>query len=631
MSFLEQAKTGLGKAGGFIFGAGTETPTYESLKKRREVAELLAQQAVGATPQNFGEGIASVGRALAYKLMDKRLAPQEAEMGEQSRSRLMEIAGLLGRGGGAVGGYSGTPPSVSAMNGPAAPAPVQTSGAAPGGFTLSQGAGNFQELFPQVEQQFRLPEGYLSRVAQIESGGDPNAKNPNSSATGLFQFIKTTADQYGVDPTDPVSSTVGAGKLAADNAAALQQALGRPPTAGELYLAHQQGAGGAIKLLTNPDAPAASIVGADAVNLNGGNANMSARDFAGLWMGKIDGGSGISSSPFGGGGIGFDPALMSELADLAGNEYLKPGERMVAQALIQRMMDQPEGMTAYQQAQLGMDADRLALDRARFEREAQPKPPSPTDDMQEYEFAKSQGYQGTFTDYQAEMKKAGASSQTVTLAPGESEYDKSRGKFSADSLNAIETDEKAARAANSALAAAEEAMSQPGFYSGSGGQAVLIAKRAAQAMGLDPEGVDSAEAFNALASRAVLDSIGGSLGAQVSNSDREFIERQAINLGNSPEGNRAIITIQRRLNDRKIEVAKMAREYERKNGRLDAGFNDELAAWAEQNPLFSESDPIFGAAQTAPGAMPDWLLQSDVTTWTDEQMLEAERLWGLQK
>lgn len=589
MSFLEQAKAGLGKAGGFIFGAGTETPTYESLKKRREVAELLAQQAVGATPQNFGEGIASVGRALAYKLMDKRLAPQEAEMGEQSRGRLMEIAGLLGGGGGApsLGGYSGQPPAM-----------------------------------PQGDMANTIRQGLIERglPPHVADGFVLNAQDESGLNPGINEISPTVPGSRGgfglMQWTGPRRE--GLEQFAAKDGRAIDDAnlqidylmaeLGGPESKAAQAIMSTKDAGSAAATIASEFLrPAPEHLARRVAEYTGG----------------------AMPSYGGGGGIGFDPALMSELADLAGNEYLKPGERMVAQALIQRMMDQPEGISPYQQAQLGFDAERLALDRARFEREGQPKP---TGLQNEYEQAVNQGFQGTIVDYQLALKKAGASNQTVTMV-GEGEYDKARGKFLADSLNAIETDEKAARSANSALAAAEEAMSQPGFYSGSGGQAVLIAKRAAQAMGLDPEGVDSAEAFNALASRAVLDSIGGSLGAQVSNSDREFIERQAINLGNSPEGNRAIITIQRRLNDRKIEVAKMAREYERKNGRLDAGFNDELAAWAEQNPLFSESDPIFGggAAQAAPGAMPDWLLQSDVTTWTDEQMLEAERLWGLQK
>lgn len=55
---------------------------------------------------------------------------------------------------------------------------------------------------PQVEMWRPLVSEYFAadqvdtalRVMECESGGDPNAKNPNSSASGLFQFLKTTWD-----------------------------------------------------------------------------------------------------------------------------------------------------------------------------------------------------------------------------------------------------------------------------------------------------------------------------------------------------------------------------------------------------------------------------------------------------
>jgi len=47
-----------------------------------------------------------------------------------------------------------------------------------------------------------------------------------------------------------------------------------------------------------------------------------------------------------------------------------------------------------------------------------PKGPTPTDDMREYDMAKSQGYTGTFQQYQIDMKKAGATNNTVTVGGG---------------------------------------------------------------------------------------------------------------------------------------------------------------------------------------------------------------------
>ncbi len=142
-------------------------------------------------------------------------------------------------------------------------------------------------LFAGAEQQYGLPAGYLARTAQIESSMNPNARNPNSSASGLFQFIDSTAREYGLtDPFDPVASTDAAARLAAANARTLAPVLGRPPTAGELYLAHQQGGGGAAALLRNPNAAAASVVGDAAANLNAGS-GLTAGQFAQQWTGKF--------------------------------------------------------------------------------------------------------------------------------------------------------------------------------------------------------------------------------------------------------------------------------------------------------------------------------------------------------
>ncbi|RXT29497.1 hypothetical protein B5P46_11865 [Rhizobium leguminosarum] len=133
----------------------------------------------------------------------------------------------------------------------------------------------------------------LTEFAGIESGFNPLAKNPNSSAGGLLQFTDGTARQYGLgDKFDGNQSADAGARLLKDNRASLRKALGREPTGGELYLAHQQGAGGAIKLLTNPNANAAELVGAKAVAGNGGSIGMTAAQFAGLWTSKIKSGGG---------------------------------------------------------------------------------------------------------------------------------------------------------------------------------------------------------------------------------------------------------------------------------------------------------------------------------------------------
>lgn len=130
----------------------------------------------------------------------------------------------------------------------------------------------------------------LMTVLHIENpAGDPAARNPMSGATGLGQFMPATARQYGLtDRTDATASVDAAARYMRDNAATLTNSLGRAPTVGEQYLAYQQGATGALRLLSSPNAPASSIVGRAAVTQNGGTAGMTASQFAGLWTNRAD-------------------------------------------------------------------------------------------------------------------------------------------------------------------------------------------------------------------------------------------------------------------------------------------------------------------------------------------------------
>jgi hypothetical protein len=135
-------------------------------------------------------------------------------------------------------------------------------------------------------------QDYFAKLAQVESGGNPLARNPNSSAKGMFQFVDSTAKQYGITapfgtPEYAKQEIEAVQKFTMDNKAQLAKALGREPTQGELYLAHQQGAGGAAKILTNPSARAIDLVGNEAITLNAGDPNMTAGEFAQQWTGKF--------------------------------------------------------------------------------------------------------------------------------------------------------------------------------------------------------------------------------------------------------------------------------------------------------------------------------------------------------
>jgi hypothetical protein len=151
----------------------------------------------------------------------------------------------------------------------------------------------------QASQATGTSFSYLLATAQVESGLNPQAGAPTSSARGLFQFVEQTwlgtikqsgaALGYGryadaisqtasgryvvADPAmrqqilklrnDPTANAVMAGAFTKANAAYLTQKLGRPPSEGELYIAHFLGAGGAARLIglaaRDPNAKAAQL------------------------------------------------------------------------------------------------------------------------------------------------------------------------------------------------------------------------------------------------------------------------------------------------------------------------------------------------------------------------------------
>lgn len=125
-----------------------------------------------------------------------------------------------------------------------------------------------------------LPPGYLPMLARIESNNRPYIRAATSSASGLYQFIKTTwqgeGGQWGDRPTlafgglqPPVSEQhARAASFTRKNAKALT-AAGIPVTRATLYAAHFLGAGTAVKVLrAHPTERADLLAGDDATRAN---------------------------------------------------------------------------------------------------------------------------------------------------------------------------------------------------------------------------------------------------------------------------------------------------------------------------------------------------------------------------
>jgi hypothetical protein len=122
------------------------------------------------------------------------------------------------------------------------------------------------------------------QIIGVESGGDPFARNPRSSAGGAGQFIDSTwlsmISKYRPDIAqgktkeqilqlkfDPALSKQMTDAYAQENASFLKQ-RGIEPTPGNTYLAHFAGPSGAAALHSDPGKTVEALLGSDAVRAN---------------------------------------------------------------------------------------------------------------------------------------------------------------------------------------------------------------------------------------------------------------------------------------------------------------------------------------------------------------------------
>ena len=149
--------------------------------------------------------------------------------------------------------------------------------------------------------------GLVDSIVGVESGGNPNAQNPNSSAMGLGQFLSSTwldtlsrerpdlvagksRDEILALRADPELSRQMTEAYANQNGQILSKA-GVEANPGNTYLAHFAGPQGAVKVLSSdPAAPVESILGPQAVAANSFLRGMTAGDLQ-AWAARKMGGA----------------------------------------------------------------------------------------------------------------------------------------------------------------------------------------------------------------------------------------------------------------------------------------------------------------------------------------------------
>jgi hypothetical protein len=340
---------------GFIFG-GNSGMSYEQLQRQREVAAALAARGPGA-PRNIGEGLSAVGNALAIRGMTKRADAAETAMRGDFDAKWQGIFGGAGQ------------PAPTGL-------PARGSGRVE---TMTEGEGIADDAMATLIKmgltERGLPEhvadGFVMNAAD-ESGfrTDINEINPlvpgSRGGFGLMQWtgprrvaLEGEAARRGVDPSDL--------QLQLDTIVAELQ--GPEARAGQ-------------SILSTKDAPsAATAIVSDYLRPAPENLSRRAAEYSS--------------------GGGYD---INALAEVAGSPLASPGQRAVAEALLQQELTRmnPDPMQA------------LELERAQLEVEALRNPqPDLTTTQQEYEMAKSQGFTGTFLDYQTALAEARRDQTTV--------------------------------------------------------------------------------------------------------------------------------------------------------------------------------------------------------------------------
>lgn len=341
-----------------------ETP--DTIAKKRAIAEAIAARAMSGAPRNVGEGLNAVGQALLYRQMMRRADTAQRE-GSQGASAA--FSSLFG------GNFPEAP--AAPQSAPTADYPSQRVAQAHGDNPYrdaiasieSDGSGGYSAIGPTHPELGRA----LGRYQVMEANIGPWSK----AALGR----EVTADEFLADP-----------KL---QDAVFDHRFGQyvekygPEKAAQAWFAGEGGIG------TNRQDSLGTSVPEYVQKFNRALGQGGAQRVA-------------QAMPEMAGNTVQQPGSpdANRIMQVLSNPFLSDSQKRIAELLLNQTMQANDPMR-----QMQLEKGRLELEQMR---NPQPKP---TDDMREYEFAKSQGYEGTFQQFMTDMKKAGAT--TVNVGSGE--------------------------------------------------------------------------------------------------------------------------------------------------------------------------------------------------------------------
>jgi hypothetical protein len=530
----------------FIFGGNTGM-TLEQATRQREIARKMAMG--GSAPRNVGEGINAIGSAIAGVMLDRSAKKGQAAARDDASNAM---AALFGGDAGGMGGDA------------TAPAP-DMGGAAPGSV----------EMFDPSAQP---ADSLTARQIMAESGGDPNAVSPKG-ATGLMQVMPATARDpgYGVPNIFEVARQLGR-DVQGEDPVTLQNLLRDPEVntafgtayrdamiaqnGGDARLglaAYNAGPGAVAKAGGVPNFPETQAyvdklapAGGAPVGPQGAQPQGMPQPGVGMAM---NAGQSPQGQPQAQPAGGMSPRIQ-QIAQALANPNLNDQQRMIAQTLLQQEMQR----SAPQSPQ---DALKMRLLQAQVSQAENPKPPATPSVVQEYEYARQNGFGGSYTEFLA-AKKSGVN---VTVNGGQPVDPAAAAKADADAAGWKESSKAFSQSMVKMYdggSAAAENLAQvdqlEGLLAKSGtGTGAAWAQWATENLGIQVTG-GPAQAASAIINKMIPSQRPAGSG---SSSDRDVAMFRASlpQLVNTPEGNAEIIAGMRAISEYRYELAQIAGDH----------------------------------------------------------------------
>lgn len=163
---------------------------------------------------------------------------------------------------------------------------------------------------------------------------------------------------------------------------------------------------------------------------------------------------------------------------------------------------------------------------------------------------------------------------------------KAVGEIAAEDYKAVVSTAREAQQRLTQLAALER-LHQQGVSTGRWDQLTMPLREVAAGLGVPVEDLPAQQVYQAVSNQMTLSSA-AMLNGPISEKELGFLSKINPNLANTPEGNRLILQIQRRLAERAIALQREANKYLARHKVLDAGWLEYKDQWIERQNAFED-------------------------------------------